>query len=310
MTPFCDYLGVTVPLVDDDLFVRLRPFLDVSGFRVDWETPEKIILRSPQGGTFLWQKRYRMWCVGVSGAACSDLRQHGQWLGFLAEIGATPHRVTRLDATLDTPTPAAGVVRQVRRRGIAGKVQLSRKFVRPPDVQVHLAPSMIDGLETGSVYLGSKDAEVRLVVYDKREERFKATGFDVGHLTRYELRLKSGTGVTLRDVADPSGVFWHHMGRSVLRPPADTVEWSPQADGWSLDRVDPPFPMARLRRRVEESAEILALCRLADELGPTGREALCRLVLQRSTASGLSRVSETVERPSGAAEDIERLVGV
>lgn len=303
MTPFCDYLTATVPLVDDDLIVRLRPFLDASGFSVDWSDEKKLVLRSPEGGTFVWQKRYGMWCLGVSGSACSDLRRSGQWLGFLAEIGATPHRVTRLDATLDLAEPAPGVVRRVRRRGVAGKVSLSRKSIRPHDVQTHLAPSMIDGIETGSVYLGSPNAEVRLVVYDKREERYKATGIDVGNLTRYELRLKSGTGVTLRDVAEPAAVFWHHMGRSVLRPPAGVSPWSPQADGWVLDRVDPPFPMARLARRVEESAEVLALCRLADEIGPSGREALCRLLLKRSTGSILSRASEAVGRPVGAAEE-------
>lgn len=304
MTPFCDYLGVTVPSVDEDLIVRLRPFLDAAGFHVEWASGDKVVLRSPAQGTFVWQKRFGMWCVGVSGAACSDLRVKGQWLPFLAEIGATPHRVTRLDAAADVMTPAPDVVRRVRRLGVSGKVKLSRKSVRPPDVQVHLAPSELTGLETGSVYLGSKNAEVRLVVYDKREERYKATGRDVGDLTRYELRLKSGVGVTLRDVAEPASVFWHHMGRSVLKPPSGVPAWSPHAEGWVLDRADPPLPFARLIRRVEESAEVLALCKLADELGPTGRDALCRLILKRSTVSGLSRAPEPIARPLGASGSV------
>lgn len=224
---------------------------------------------------------------------------------FLAEIGATPHRVTRLDASLDIVTPAPDVVRRVRRRGAAGKVQLSRKAIRPHHVEAHLAQSaLVEGVETGTVYLGSKAAEVRLVVYDKREERFKATGVDVGDLTRYELRLKSGSRVTLRDVAEPAAVFWHHVGRSLLPSPGNVPAWTPEAEGWVLERGAPPDTYTRLLRRVEDSAEVLALIRLANELGPSGAESLCRLIRKRAERSALSRGLVPSGRPQGASGSV------
>ena len=91
---FCDYLGVTVPLEHADLLDRVRPFLDLAGFAVEWDSDAKLVLRSTRGGTVIWQKRYGVWCLSASGTACSALRACGHWMAFLAEIGATPHRLS------------------------------------------------------------------------------------------------------------------------------------------------------------------------------------------------------------------------
>ncbi len=276
----CDKLDVTVPAEHADLILRLRPFLDAAGFFLDWDSDAKLVLRSANDGTLVWSKRYGVMCLGVSGAACAALRASGQWLAFLAEIGATPHRVTRLDATLDLATEAAPRVRRLRRSGAAGTLKLTRKAVRPEHVEAHLSRCALTSVETGSVYIGSKHADVRLVVYDKRHERFKATGVDVGPLVRYELRLRSGAGVTLRDVAEPAAVFWHHMGRGTLSAPPDAPAWSPQAEGYQLDRWAPPSAFQRLVGRVESSGEVLALVKLAAELGPYGVEVLVSEILK------------------------------
>lgn len=306
MTVICDYLGATVPLEHGDLLDRLRPFLDAAGFSLDWEDKAKLVLRSRNDGTFVWQKKFGVWCVGLSGAACSALRACGQWMPLLAEIGLTPHRVTRLDAAYDVVMDAAPEVQRLRIAGAQGQLSLTRKSVRPEHVDTHLSNGATG--ETGTVYVGSRQAEVRLVVYDKRHERFMATGEDVGPLTRYELRLKSGTGVTLRDVAEPASVFWHHLGRSVLSAPAGASAWSPEAEGFVIDRSRAPTPFQRLVARVEASGEVLALVKLAGELGPYGVDVLVREVLKVADRSGLSMGagSETrAVRAPGIAAGVE-----
>lgn len=299
---FCDKLDVTVPVEHRDLLDRLRPFLDVAGFAVDWDGDSRLVLRASNDGTVVWAKRFGVMCLGVSGAACAALRSSGQWLGFLAEIGSTPHRVTRLDATLDVVAHAPPEVGRVRRLGAKGKLKLTRKSVKPEHVESHLSLCSLASTETGTVYVGSKLADVRLVVYDKRHERFKATGVDVGPLTRYELRLRSGACVTLRDVAEPAAVFWHHMGRGTLSAPADVPAWSSEAEGYQLARVEAPSAFQRLTARVESSGEVLALAKLAAELGPYGVEVLIseiRKVAGRSDPSMGTRPVPRALRASG-----------
>lgn len=296
---FCDYLGVTVPLEHADLLDRVRPFLDLAGFAVDWDGDAKLVLRSRNDGTVVWQKRFGVWCLSASGGACSAIRASGQWLGFLAEIGATPHRVTRLDAAMDVVQDAAPEVQRLRAEGAKGLLSITRKSVRPEHVDTHLSNGATG--ETGTVYIGSRQAEARLVVYDKRHERFMATGEDVGPLTRYELRVKSGIGVTLRDVSEPTAVFWHHVGRSVLSAPAGVPEWVAGAEGYSIDRSGAPTAFQRLVSRVESSAEVLALVKLAAELGPYGVEVLVsevRKVAGRSEPSmGLAAGTRAMRAP-------------
>lgn len=303
---FCDYLGVTVPLEHADLLDRVRPFLDLAGFAVDWDSDAKLVLRSRNGGTVVWQKRFGVWCLSASGAACSAIRASGQWLAFLAELGATPHRVTRLDAALDVVQDAAPEVQRLRAEGAKGLLSITRKSVRPEHVDTHLSNGATG--ETGTVYIGSRQAEARLVVYDKRHERFMATGEDVGPLTRYELRVKSGIGVTLRDVAEPAGVFWHHVGRSVLSAPAGVPEWVAGADGYRIDRSGAPTPFQRLVSRVEASGEVLALVKLAAELGPYGVDVLVKEVLKVAGRSGLSMAAGSETRAMRAPGIAGRVV--
>jgi hypothetical protein len=89
---------------------------------------------------------------------------------------------------------------------------------------------------------------------------------------RYELRLRNGLP-TLRDASDPTAAFWHYMG-DALRAPAGVEPWNPAADTFKPERVALD-PSLRLRRRVESSADLSALVKLADSL-PGGRAALYR----------------------------------
>jgi hypothetical protein len=110
-----------------------------------------------------------------------------------------------------------------------------------------------------------------MVVYDKQHERMHRWKLpDCGPLTRYELRVRSGVGISLRDAAEPASLFWHFAAPDFLPAPTGAAEWAPGGEGFALVKL-PPFPAGqRLRRRVRDSAEVTALLKLALEVGPYG----------------------------------------
>lgn len=303
MKAFCDHVAVTVPAdVWDLLRVELSTELDTLGMGVEVDAERAVLWREPSAtGTVKAEKVGRVWKVGTSGAVCAGLRAAGRFESYLAAIGQFPHRVTRLDATVDVKTDAAPVVAEVTRAGRAGELQLTRKSVKPKDV-VTLTGVRVDGEISGTVYVGAKRADVRMVVYDKRHERITRKLPDVGNLTRYELRLRSGTGVTLKDAAEPDGVFWHYADPAFLSRPSGAPEWVPGGTGYELQRLEPSLPAARLKRRVEASAEIGSLLALAHEVGPYGVDFLCSLLRARAGGAGVSPADTAVapcEPPDG-----------
>lgn len=237
---------------------------------VEVDDDRSVLWRSPDAsGTVKAQRVGKVWSVGCSGAVCAGLRAAGAFLGYLSAIASVPHRVTRLDATHDVPEDAAPVVEDVASRGRAGQLALTRKSIPPGEVMTILA-ARPDGVVSGTVYCGSRRASVRMVIYDKRLERARFGLTDTGPLTRYELRLKAASGVTLRDCADPSGVFWHHAAPQWLPAPPDAPAWVPHGTGFDIVPSVPDLPAARLVRRVQASADLRALVALADESGPYG----------------------------------------
>lgn len=289
MKPFCDHLGVTVPAECwDALRLDLSAELDSLGMGVEVDSERAVLWRSPSAtGTVKADRIGKVWKVGTSGSVCAGLRAAGRFESYLAAIGAQPHRVTRLDATVDVQADAAPIVAEVTRAGRAGELQLTRKAVPAGDV-LNFSGVRVDGEVTGTVYVGSKRADVRMVVYDKRHERIARKLPDVGNLTRYELRLRAGTGVTLRDAAEPAGVFWHYASPGFLPRPPEAPEWAPGGTGYELAKSAPALPAARLQRRVELSAEIGSLLALAGEVGPYGVEFLCGLIRARARGAGVS----------------------
>jgi hypothetical protein len=212
--------------------------------------------------------------LGATGVVTAALRFANVFGNYLAAIATVPHTVTRLDASRDvvedTPPVIARIVEQAS--SPAG-LSLTRKRVAPRHV-TRLVVRREDGLDTGTCYVGSRNADVRMAVYDKRVERMSRGLADVGPLTRYELRLTSGAGLTLRDAFDPTNVFWHFMPESLMSHPSDVVPWVSYALGFQVDWPAPPLSSERLKRRVQSSADVAALLRLADEVGPYGFDFL------------------------------------
>jgi len=267
---FCDFLSVTFDRADwEQVRQAMTPALDSIGAQVDYDTPDATLWRAGDGTVNA--KRYRhVMSVGATGAILAALRFSGAFSAYLSAIGSVPHRVTRMDASKDVETPTAPVIASlVDRASSSDGLQLTRKRIRSSDV-TRLVSRQSDGSDTGTVYLGTKDADVRACVYDKRVERMKNGYCDVGPLTRYELRCRSGVGMSLRDAYEPASLFWNFMAPDVLTAPDSVAEWIPCPGGFAIDWPDMPSPLARLQRRVESSDEVAALLRLADQVGPYG----------------------------------------
>ena len=269
---FCDFVQVTVP-VDGwpELREAVQPVLDSAGLALAHEAPNGDVLwRDRDTGSVKATRRGQVVALGASGAVLAGMRMLGLLHTYLAELGARHHRVTRLDLSMDVPEDTAPVIARLRDEAVSGDgVKLSRKRVLPQHV-TRFVSRRPDGEDTGTIYLGSHQADVRLCVYDKRVERLARDMPDVGPLTRYELRLRGGTGITLRDAADPAPAFWHYIAPDVLPRRDGVPEWDPQGTGFVLAPADLPLPAERLRRRVQASAELRSLVELADRCGPYG----------------------------------------
>lgn len=267
---FADFVGVSFDRSSwPDVRQAIEPSLQVIGAQVDYDQGEEVLWRAGDGT--VKSKRYGpVVSVGASGVVCAALRFAGVFGNYLAALGSVPHNVTRLDAALDVRADTPAVIDSIVAKSVSmDGLALTRKRVHPRDV-TRLLARRHDGKDTGTCYVGSRNAEVRAAVYDKQEERLSRGLPDVGPLTRYELRLKSGVGATLRDVLEPERVFWHFMSPGIFRTQPNVEPWESGALGFKVDWPDVPLPAERLRRRVEASADARALVALAEEVGPYG----------------------------------------
>ena len=271
-TVFTDYLQVTVPVEQwFDLRGGIEPVLQSIGMGVAFDSPGEVLWRSPgESGTVKAKRIGAVMTLGASGVVLAGLRGAQLLSRYLSEIAARHHRVTRLDASIDRKESTPPVIQRLTDAAVSEDgIALSRKRVDPRHV-TRLVSRLRSGEDTGTVYLGSAQAEVRMCVYDKRAERLSRDMLDCGPLTRYELRLKSKTGVTLRDAAEPTSVFWHYVAPDVLPRPEGVPAWEPHAEGYVLEPRDVPLPAARLVTRVQTSPEARALVALAVQVGPYG----------------------------------------
>jgi hypothetical protein len=154
----------------------------------------------------------------------------------------------------------------------------------PADVLAYTG-TRFDGVVTGTVYLGTRRADARMVIYDKQHERITRKLMDVGSLTRFELRLKTRSGVTLRDASQPAGVFWHYAAPEFLPAPSNAPEWVAGGSGYDLPPSEPLLASQRLLRKLEGSPEVAALLALAHACGPYGVELLISHLRERATGA-------------------------
>lgn len=266
---FCDHLSVTTP-VDDWPAMRddLAPIFDSIGASLEYDTDGESLWRTGTGTCKA--KRYGLvTMLSATGAFLVGLRAADFFGAYLLAIGSHPHSVTRLDASMDVKQDTAPVIAAVVDKVASEEgLRVTRKRVRPADCS-RFVHRRADGQDTGTVYLGPKDADVRPCIYDKQQERLDKGLCDVGPLTRFECRIRKGMGPTLRDAYEPTAIFWRFMGE-VLPVPANAPTWASSEVGFVLPTRVMDNAAQRLVRRLDASADLRDMIRLAREVGPFG----------------------------------------
>lgn len=266
---FCDHLSVTTP-VDDwpSMRAELAPVFDSIGAALEYDTDGESLWRAGTGTCKA--KRYGLvTMLSATGAFLAGLRAAEFFGAYLATIGSHPHSVTRLDASMDVKQDTAPVIAALVDKVASEEgLRVTRKRVRPADCS-RFVHRRADGQDTGTVYLGPKDADVRPCIYDKQQERLDKGLCDVGPLTRYECRIRKGMGPTLRDAYEPTAIFWRFMGE-VLPVPANAPTWASSEVGFVLPVRVVDNPAQRLVRRLDASTDLRDMLRLAHEVGPFG----------------------------------------
>jgi hypothetical protein len=260
---FSDRMQVTMERLSwRSMRASLLPLLDALGCQAKDDCPaeETGYWVDPDGGSFSAKPKGRVVAIGASGRALSRMRAAGLFGEFLSRIAVEPHRVTVLDVTMDEEVDAPPVLQELYRRGCAGGLRLTRKGLRPSDMMQIMSPRASDGVQTGTVYLGSRQAEVQMRVYDKQSERL-AHGVDRGPGVRYEVTVKNGLP-SLRDAYSPQSLFWHHA-QGVLPRPDGVVEWVPGAMGFDLEALPVRSDLELLRGKLVWSADVRRLVELA-----------------------------------------------
>ena len=272
--PFADYFNVTFPSADfAEAEPRILEVVYAAGASCDF--PGK--LRVGKTGSVKHGTKFGVGWFGASGDALSVLRGAGLFREYLGAVAMSPHRVTTLHATLDVAEDGPRAVHRIYRRALRGAVRLTRKAIPVAQVSRVQRSGHIDGRQTGTVYLGNRKRDVSGKVYDKRNQLLDVVASehgaiadaialnDPGPLTRYELQFGRHVGVTLRDVEDPSALFWHHAG-SLLPRPSNLEAWVPYSEGFTMpDRSEVNY-VRQLELLLENSVDIHRACRLADKI--------------------------------------------
>lgn len=275
--PFADYLNVSVPVeISEEVRSSVLSVVDSLG-NFDETVPGlfqfyEIGVRKGNVvpvplGTLKFGRRGKVATISASGALLRLLRDRGLYSEYLAVLGSFPHRVTMLHATADFLAPdVPAVVQSVKAAAYAGELAFTRKRVLPTQCQ-HVFSVDVDGRETGTVYLGQrKNADVWAKVYDKRHERLSRGFADPGSLVRVEIAVMSAVGATLRDAAEPSDIFWHFAGRSLVEAPVEFAGWEAHGEGYVCGERRERTLFERFENLISGSLDIRRLAEMAVEL--------------------------------------------
>jgi hypothetical protein len=278
--PFCDYLTITTPKDNDkSLLNDVMPILDALGCYEDGENQ----FYEPLGkGLFKIYTRGNVDVYNASGAFLGALRSKGLFNDLLMQIANYPHKVTRLDATVDFRLDAPEYLEEIYQRGSTGLINLTRKSVNTDHV-TRLSGKNREGIDTGTVFLGSKEkSEVYAVCYDKRQETLFRDRQDPGLMLRIEIRIK-GQGATLRDVSKPHDIFYNYACKSLVEPPEKFTGWVGYGEGFELETSKDNFTVwERLWSKFSNSRDIEKIVTLAlDEYGSDALEELTKLLRKR-----------------------------
>lgn len=215
---FCDWLDVTFSPAED--LAWLAPLITSAGGLLE----DSGRYTFSQGGTIKHQIGKRWQRLSLSGASLGVFRHYGLFGDLLRSVSLHPHKVTRLDAAYDLAVDAAPIVMKLWDFYHSGGVKLN--IWNTVKAQAYFN-TRFDDVLTGTFYAGNRRVnKITARVYDKQSETFERTKCDIGSRIRYELTVKTDQ-VNLRDVSDPTAVFWHYMSPALLKAPSDAPPWSP-----------------------------------------------------------------------------------
>lgn len=243
-------------------------------------TPERAVLKVIQfaqaealnsdGTASIWrlnhgilkiEYRNRFARFSASGSFLDGLRAAGQFEEYLSALSEAPHTISRLDAAYDVPVDTPPILKALNKR-YPRECALTRKALKT----TRFLETREDGKESGTWYAGHRQkGMVTARVYDKQLERGKAGDPIPQPLTRYEITFRRTVGATLRDAAMPERIFWQFAEPLLLKRPKNVPAWeSGWGGGWHFEREEKPLA-AILKARIESSAELAALAKLAEE---------------------------------------------
>jgi hypothetical protein len=272
----CDYLNITVP-EDASGGVTQEVLKIVSA--VGAQAVTRGLYKLATGGTYKVDDKLGFSFFSASGDMLSALRGSDSFASYLSAFASVPHRVSNMHVAHDlhgSDSPAILKALVKKARSGAG-IKLTRKKLNPQTQVKSILSQSVDGRETGSVYLGSRTAEVRAIVYDKQNERLQRASVVVPPCTRFELSVSGKVGVSLRDAQLPDAVFWHFM-RDVLPVPSGVPDWAPNGVFFELPAKVALLPATALKKLIQDSPQVEQMFRLADSVGPKGYEYMLRLI--------------------------------
>jgi hypothetical protein len=270
---FADWLDVTCS-PEQSFIESVQYALDsFGGYMNDINKVGQISYSLGKGSVRLFETK-RFHKVGISGAALLRIRELGKLDYFLSCIAEVPHSITRLDASMDTDQDGANVYAHFEKlyRNPDNYPKLSRKSVTPSYIG---SRRLSDGRLTGTVNIGGyKNTKVSARIYDKQAESL-SRGVELPPTTRYELTVRKDMNPSLRDVSDPTAIFWHYMGNTVLKRPPDTPTWESGWGGaWNMV-FEKPLVYQVVKAKIENNPELLRIFELAESMSGNGRlEAL------------------------------------
>ncbi len=288
----CDWLSLTYkpdtfPLHD------LRDFLLDSGFLPAPVKKASYAFQVKQSdGLILVFANDRFMKIETRGGALSYLRSLGILDRYLFVLSSVPHHITRLDAAQDQDLSYDSVRSLLHKSFPDYRASLGRKSVDCVEVGT---TKRVDGLMTGTYYMGARGHKQFVRVYDRQQRLFGLSG-ELGPLqTRIEAEVAREFNASLKDAADPTSLFYHVCGDTLFTSSPDHVKaWEPVEElGWVSDPRRQALPFDRLVSAIARSVELPSLVDTALHSGHDGKEiapdAAYALVM-RQLSLGVSRL--------------------
>jgi hypothetical protein len=209
--------------------------------------------------------------LSCSGQAIRYLEKLDQFMNLLALLSQQPYRITRIDVSMDVPRDFPLIRRGLKRKSLNGKYPLSRTSqgfreytsVRP------------DGQSSGTFYIGTSRHQSSARVYDKSLQSLQMFDIVIPTTTRYELTFRASFGISLKDAANPTPLFWTRGEALLLKRPLNVETWisGKGSFNWVYKRPE-RLPYDVLVSRLTHSSELETWLVLADSMGLNGRRTL------------------------------------